>query len=81
MSLTITLPDALARLVEEKVAAGHYARPLDVVAAGLFALGEEPEVDPAELKRLWDDGIASGDAGPLNVDNVMRRGRARLRRA
>ena len=80
MALTITLPDELARLAEEKIAAGHYPPPVDVVGAALFALGDEPDIDPVELKRLSDEGIASGDAGPLDVEDVKRRGRERLNR-
>ena len=31
-----------------------------------------------ELKRLWQEGIASGPAEPLDFDQIKREGRRRL---
>jgi antitoxin ParD1/3/4 len=31
-----------------------------------------------ELRRLWDEGIASGPAAPLDIEAIKREGRRRL---
>lgn len=78
MSLTITLPDELARLVEEKIATGLYERAEDVIEAALHNLEPEPDLDPAELRRLWDEGIASGIAEDFSFDDLRRELRERF---
>jgi antitoxin ParD1/3/4 len=30
------------------------------------------------LRKLWDEGIASGDAGPVNMNDLRREGRVRF---
>ncbi len=30
------------------------------------------------LRKLWRDGVGSGDGGPLDVEALKRRGRERL---
>jgi len=39
---------------------------------------EAQSVAVEELRTLWRDGIASGDGGELDGDDIKRRGRERL---
>ena len=75
MALTITLPDEIARIVEEKVAAGGWETPADVVGAAILSMPAESEIDVAELRRLCEEGFASGDAGEFTIEDVKREAR------
>jgi len=41
---------------------------------------EQPRgpVTSANLQLMWRDGVASGDAGPLDAEDIKRRGCERL---
>lgn len=76
MSESVELGMHYERFVAEQIAAGNYADAGEVIRAGLRLL-ETRELDRAkaiaELKRLIDEGIASGDAGLLDMDDIYRR--------
>lgn len=78
MPLPITLPDEIARLVEEKLAEGGWDDPVHVVGAALLAMPGEPDLEVDELRRLWDEGIASGDAGELDFELIKQEIREKL---
>lgn len=71
----IKLPDDVLAMIRERVASGRYANPEAVMREALRALdGEE------ELKRAWDEGVASGDWQELDPEAIKREGRATLKR-
>ncbi len=83
MSNTIDLGRHFEKFVAEQVAAGKFADTGDVVRAALGLL-ESREKDWKEksehLKRLIDEGIASGDAGPLDLNDIMAKAVAKSAR-
>jgi len=78
MPNTVNLGDYFERFVTDQVASGRFTNVSEVVRAGLRLL-EEREQERlgklTELKRLIDEGLASGDAGVLDLDAVYERAR------
>ena len=80
----ITLPDALAHLLEQKVGSGEYATESDVVSAGLQGLQAH---DAALEHWLQTDVAASFDqvhADPASVissEDILIRVKARYRQS
>jgi antitoxin ParD1/3/4 len=77
MTMQITLPSALDAFVKDSVASGLYSSEAEVVADAVRRLAEqqrEPELsgtDIAYLRKAWDEGIASGEAGPLDIEAII----------
>lgn len=79
--VSVALTPELHALVQEAVAAGDYASTSEVMREALRDWKERRERKRAaveELRRLWDEGIASGPAEPLDIDAIKREGRRRL---
>jgi antitoxin ParD1/3/4 len=75
MNLSISLTPELINLIKEKVASGRYRSTSEVVRAALRLLerAEQPESEETEaLRRAWQEGVASGDAGPLDLTELRR---------
>src|SRR5215210_530690 len=69
MNVSISLTPELADLIRAKVASGRYSSPSEVVCEALRLLERADQCDAEELRRLreaWKEGMASGDAGPLD---------------
>jgi antitoxin ParD1/3/4 len=69
MNMTISLPDELADFVRAKISSGTYASSSDVVreALGLMARLERQESEKLQmLRKAWQKGIDSGDAGEID---------------
>ena len=80
MNMNISLTEDLASFVKAKVSGGRYASSSEVVREAL-RLMETVEQREAEkltyLRKAWQDGIDSGDAGELNFAALKHEARAR----
>ncbi len=76
--ITVDITDEQVRVVEQLVASGAYAGSGDVVAAALEEFNLRYRLDHANpgtvqrLRDLWDEGIASGFAGPVDFDELLQ---------
>ena len=76
MPNTVNLGQHYEMFVAQLVEDGRFANVSEVVRAGLRLLEEHTEdraAERAELKRLIDIGIASGDAGPLDMKEIWKK--------
>lgn len=84
MNVSVSLTPDLVDLIEAKVASGRYASASEVVREALSLLEGVDQQDAEELRQLrgaWEDGAATGDAGPLDLTALKAEARARLRTA
>lgn len=84
MTLTINLPPELEDFAKREVAAGRAASLEEVVAAGvrLLEARQREEQEAVEWLRFEvQRGMESGEPRELDMDDVIRRGRARWERA
>jgi antitoxin ParD1/3/4 len=75
MTISITLPEDLSELVEAKVATGGYKTSDHVIRAALKLLHQhdsERDEKLAWLRAAWKEGIESGNAGPLDFEELKR---------
>ncbi len=80
MDISISLPPELIGLIEAKVASGRYGSHSDVIREALQLLDkvDQSNVEArARLKRAWDEGVSSGDAGPLDFAALREAVRSR----
>ena len=85
MRITIELSEREARFADDEVASGRFATRDEVLSEGLF-LPENIYANPRafqgeKLDRLhaaWQEGIESGDAGPIDFEELKREARRRL---
>jgi putative addiction module CopG family antidote len=66
-SLSVTLPDDMAKMVKDKVASGDYATESEVIRDGLRALKAR---DGAEEEWLRTEGVARYDAYRRDPDSA-----------
>lgn len=81
MTLNVNLTPELEAMVRDKVATGLYSSASEVVREALRLMEEKDRFNKMKLDQLRKDiqaGIASGDAGTLDADDIKRRGRTRL---
>jgi len=76
--ISIALTEDLAALVRKAVESGDYASTSEVIRDALRdwklkRVAREEQI--AELRRLWQEGIDSGVAGPLDIDAIKREAR------
>ena len=79
--ISIALTEELAADVERAVESGDYASSSEVIREALRAWRDERALRIAELRRLVEEGLASGPVKPVNdawFDDIIRRGKARL---
>lgn len=82
--LSIALPAPMADAVRRAVEDGEYASTSEVIrdALRLWELRRHMrERDLELLRRHWDDGKASGRAGPLDIQGLITEERASARHA
>jgi len=75
MNITISLTPELLNLVKAKVASGRYTSTSEVVREALRLLerADRLETEHIELmRRAWQEGIASADAGPLDFAEIRK---------
>jgi antitoxin ParD1/3/4 len=80
--LQLTLPDELNAEISAAVSGGEYSSAEDVVADAVAqwrtARRLEASIDVAEVRRLWDEGIASGPGRNMSIEAIKEEARARL---
>ena len=75
MNVSISLTPELMEFIKAKVDSGRYASTSEVVREALRGLERAEQLaagDIARLRRAWDEGVASGDAGPLDFEALKR---------
>lgn len=81
VNISISLTPELLALIKAKVESGRYSSTSEVVREALRLL-ERADLREAEeraqLKRAWDEGVASGDAGPMDMTALKAEARRRL---
>jgi antitoxin ParD1/3/4 len=81
MNMNVSLTDELAEFVKAKVAGGRYSSSSEVVREAL-RLMEKIEQQEAEklrfLRKAWQEGIDSADAGEMDFPALKQEARARL---
>jgi antitoxin ParD1/3/4 len=80
MASSYTLGDHYEGFVKGLVASGRYASASEVMRDGLRLLEERESIREAKLAGLRSDiadGLASGPAEPLVMDDIKATGRAR----
>ena len=81
MNMNVSLTDELANFVKAKVTTGRYTSSSEVVREAL-RLMEKIEQQDAEklqyLRKAWQEGIDSGDAGEVDFKTLKQEARARL---
>jgi antitoxin ParD1/3/4 len=88
MNVSVSLTPALIRLIKSKVDSGRYSSTSEVVREALRLLERADEQEAERIKslrRAWREGVASGDAGEIDFDEVrqaaVRERAARKRKA
>mgnify|MGYP006303236421 CR=1 FL=1 len=74
---SITLGDHFNEFIGAQIDSGRYGNASEVVRAGLRLL-EEHERKVEALRKALEDGAQSGDAGPLDFDEIRRAAREQL---
>jgi antitoxin ParD1/3/4 len=79
--LSIALPAPMANAVRRAVEDGEYASASEVIRDALRLWESRRQLrerDLDALRRRWDEGKASGRAGPLDIEGLIADERARL---
>ena len=78
--ISIALTKDMAVLVREAVDSGDYASASEVVRDALRNWKHKRALEGrqvAEVRRLWQEGLDSGCAGPLDMEELKRAARTR----
>ncbi|EFH13746.1 type II toxin-antitoxin system ParD family antitoxin [Teichococcus cervicalis] len=80
MPSSYTIGPHFEAFVQRLLASGRYSSASEVMRDGLRLLEErQRQQDSLEhLQRAWQEGIASGEAGPLDIEAVKQEARARM---
>jgi antitoxin ParD1/3/4 len=76
--MNVTLGEDAARIVEKMVDSGQYGSAEEVVEHALVGLALNEPFDEdvsAWLRQAYEEGIASGDAGELDIEKVIAEAR------
>ena len=79
--LTIALPVETLESARAAVESGEYASTGEVVRDAMRLWENHRAVQAQEIARLrkaYEEGIASGSAGPLDIERIKREARARF---
>lgn len=80
--ISIAVTGEQLKAIKDAVDSGAYASASEVVRDALRGWQLREPLRKAEverLRRLWDEGLASGPPKPLDIEEVKRRGRERLK--
>jgi antitoxin ParD1/3/4 len=83
-TMNISLTPQLEALVKKKVESGLYSSASEVMRAALRLLEERDRLHAIRLEELRAEirqGLESGEATPLNIQEIKARGRRRLAEA
>jgi antitoxin ParD1/3/4 len=78
--VNVSLTPELEKYISEKVASGLYHSASEVMREGLRLLKDQDalrEIRLNGLRQQIQEGIDSGESQPLNIEDVMDRGRKR----
>jgi antitoxin ParD1/3/4 len=81
MNMNVSLPDDLANFVKDKVSGGCYSSSSEVILEALRLMEQIDRQDVEKLnvlRKAWQDGIDSGDAGEVDFSALKQEARARL---
>ena len=81
MNMNVSLTNQLADFIKTKVSSGRYASSSEVVreALRLMEFRDQHEAEKLQaLRKAWQEGIDSGDAGELDFAALKQEARARL---
>ena len=78
MNASVSLEPELVDLIKAKVESGRYASADDVVREALRLLERVERLETDRLRNAWREGVESGDAGPLDFDELRKIARAEL---
>ncbi len=79
--MNVSLTPELEHIIRDKVDSGLYHSASEVVREALRLLQEQDRLREMRLEALRKEiqkGLDSGSAGPLDMEDVIRRGRERL---
>lgn len=80
--MNISLTAELERYIQNKVESGLYHSPSEVIKEALKVLQEQDMLREVKLQALRAEiqqGIDSGESTPLDMEDVIRRGKERNR--
>lgn len=80
--ISIALTQDMASLVRTAIESGEYATASEVIRDALRDWKQKrthQEFEITELRRLWQEGLASGSAGPLDMEAIKREARQSLK--
>lgn len=81
MNISISLTPELLGLVKAKVQTGRYSSTSEVVREALRLLERSDRLEAErseELRRAWQQGVSSGDAGELDFAELRKEARLQL---
>jgi antitoxin ParD1/3/4 len=81
MNISISLTPELIGLIKAKVESGRYTSTSEVVREALRLLERSDRLEAErseELRRAWQEGVDSGDAGPLDFAELRAVARREL---
>jgi antitoxin ParD1/3/4 len=86
IKMSIALTSEQVSLVKSAVETGDYATSSEVVRDALRVWDHSRNIDfhPEDIKRLrrmWDEGKASGRGKPFNIERTIAAAKARLKKA
>ena len=82
--VSVELPSALNAALQSAVTSGEYVSASAVIQEALQDWTEKKAgrtFTPEELRFLWNEGKASGEPKPLDMDSIVGRARERLERS
>ena len=84
MNVSISLTPELLDLIKAKVNSGRYTSTSEVVREALRLLERADRLETERLdglRRAWQEGVESGDAGPLDFAELREAARRELEAA
>ena len=81
MNMNVSLTDELGEFINAKVSSGRYTSASEVVREALRLMERYEQIEAAKLQWLreaYQTGIASGDAGELDMAAVKAEARSKL---
>jgi antitoxin ParD1/3/4 len=81
MNMNVSLTDELGEFVNAKVSSGRYTSASEVVREALRLMERHEQIEAAKiqwLREAYQAGLASGDAGELDLAAVKAEARKKL---
>jgi antitoxin ParD1/3/4 len=81
--MSVALTNQQVAVVRAAIETGEYATPSEIIREAMRDWQVKREARLSETQRLrqaWDEGKASGDAGPVDLAGARKEARVRLNR-